>query len=343
MTIPWRLKSVDHDRFGTNGVTHSFFPLVLDPHKAGLSHPVEPGQEVSFASLRLDIVLVQERFVNLLHLRGLLNQIPHASSQVVQTVIDTGVEIEDHRLPLEVAGDLIFDDGDDGVFGYFNHSRREFPFASSVASQFEQALSRVHLLVLARQLLPGPIPPVGHFPLRWGQILGFHRELVLDIGTTLCPAEVPGKGGGLTQCRRPLWPRQIADGSFRTGWLQPARIGRKWLAKPPCGRPDRARRQSHPQSDREYEAVASAPFHLPSNREKELYIHAVSAAPRWLAKEHAYSQFKSGECQEKSILARVVSLRQPGSRVSNDVGLRTDSAQGIDVLAGFRLRRVSPI
>src|SRR5262249_22738951 len=75
--------------------------------------PLEQRQQIGLAALRLDIVLFQEGFTNLVHAPRLLNQLPDPRSNRVETVVHPTLSIEDRCLLYQVAGDLILGDPDD--------------------------------------------------------------------------------------------------------------------------------------------------------------------------------------------------------------------------------------
>ena len=86
---------------------------MADVDQAVAGEVVEEREEVALAPARLDLVLLEEGVPDLHHAPGCLEELPDPRSHGIEAEVGSPAQVEDRRLALHVAGNLVPDGGDD--------------------------------------------------------------------------------------------------------------------------------------------------------------------------------------------------------------------------------------
>lgn len=82
--------------------------IVNDFNELALCELLEKGNEISFAAVRLHVVLRKKRVADLANRQRCLNELPDASTNGIKPVVDVVFGVEDCRLVPKICGGLLF-------------------------------------------------------------------------------------------------------------------------------------------------------------------------------------------------------------------------------------------
>jgi len=82
--------------------------IVNDFNELALCELLEKGNEISFAAVRLHVVLRKKRVADLANRQRCLNELPDASTNGIKPVVDAVFEVEDCRFVPKICGGLLF-------------------------------------------------------------------------------------------------------------------------------------------------------------------------------------------------------------------------------------------
>jgi hypothetical protein len=82
--------------------------IVNDFNELALCELFVKGNEISFAAVRLHVVLRKKRVADLANRQRCLNELPDASINGIKPVVDAVFEVEDCRFVPKICGGLLF-------------------------------------------------------------------------------------------------------------------------------------------------------------------------------------------------------------------------------------------